>query len=160
MKSRPRGSLLRSQDLPGARVLDVDGRTPGILSARAGDEGGDVADQPHRDLALEVDAPDERDDPEHVVADRQPDQGRIPDAPRVAELVADVVGIERVIVEAGRRRALSDRPECDRTWRLGAAHKVELVVDDEEVVRRTMHVPRLALEQLLLVHAARAQWPC
>ena len=160
----PRGGLLGGEDLARACVLHVLRRLSRVLAARSGRERGDVADHADSDLAVEVEAADEVDDVEHILGDGQSDQRRVPHAPRVAVLVGHVVRVERVAGEPGRRRPLRDRAQGHCADAGGAAHEVELVVDDEQVLRRAVlgvvgleHLLLLDVEELAAVHLVHGE---
>ena len=109
---------------------------PGRLAAHLDHRGGHVAQEPDRDLAVQVHVLDELRDVGVGGVDRQADEGRVPDAPGVTPLVplpARVVGVR--LDPGGRRRPLGDGPQVGRR-RPAAADEVELVVEDEQVLRR------------------------
>ena len=72
----PGRRLRRGEDLAGARLGHV-ARIERHSPRAQRHEGGDVADEADGDLAVEVDAPDELDDVEHVLRDRHADQRRV-----------------------------------------------------------------------------------
>ena len=129
------GGLGGGEDLAALGLLGVP-RRPGRLALDLDHRGGHVAQQADRDLAVQIHVLDELRDVGVAGIDRQADERRVPDAPGVAPLVLLPARIEGIRLDAGgRRRPLGDGPQVGRR-RPAAADEVQLIVEDEQVLRR------------------------
>ena len=143
--------LLRGENGPGQRVGDALGRTGRRLAGELNRAGGDIAENRHRDLAVDEHVLDVVPEVERVGPDRRPDQRGAPRAPGAAELIVETVGIEGIRCKARRRGALGDRPQRRRP-RHATAHGMRLIVEDEQVRRGAGRRPRGRLEHLDGLH--------
>ena len=129
------GGLGGGENLAALGLLGVP-RRPRWLALDLHHRGGHVAQEPDRDLAVQVHVLDELRDVGVAGIDRQPDERRVPDAPGLAPLVLLPARVEGVRLDArGRRRPLGDGPQVGRR-RPAAADEVQLIVEDEQVLRR------------------------
>ena len=111
------------------------------------------AEQPDRDLAVEVDVLDEAAEVQRFAVDRLAGAPGVEHRPRPAELVDLAFGLERVLLERRsrrRRRALHEGEEHVRPV-LARAHHVQLVVEHEQVARRRVRQRGVGLVELVAV---------
>ena len=133
-----------------------------------GKKSGDVTEQTYGHLAVQEQRLDERLQMEDLGVHRVADQRRAPVSPETfgdVDIAAqgELVGqrgrpvvqfwIERIRVELCRARvSLRERPQPAIRRRVALADHVQLVVEDEEVGRRTVRRKRLALVQRVAAH--------
>ena len=146
--------------LPGGEVhhllrLGVVLRRPPLRIAGRKDAEGGGAEQPDRDLAVEVDVLDEAAEVQRFAVDRHAGALRVEHRPGLAELVDLAFELERILLEVRarhRRRALHEGEEHVRPG-LARTHHVQLVVEHEQLRRRRVRQRRVGLVELLAVDA-------